>query len=50
VQVSKAPQRKQRGRARAVWMNSAHQGIRGRGRGGDRYENKDKCLKDAIDK
>jgi hypothetical protein len=36
VQVSKAPQRKRRGRAKAVWMNSAHLGIRGRGRGGDR--------------
>jgi hypothetical protein len=26
---------------RAVWMKAAHQGIRGRGREGDRYENKD---------
>ncbi len=31
-------------------MNSAHQGIQGRGRGGDRYENRYKCLKDAINK
>jgi hypothetical protein len=41
ARVSKAPQRKRRGRGRAVWMNSAHRGIRGRGRGGDQYENKD---------